>query len=116
MSTTTLFSMARDINGYNTFSIPFSNNKYSATLAAGVGASITVPSDSEIYLALFLIAPGSRIWVALNTSAAVPGGGSFTTTASELNPAIRTVNASDVISCLTADTTADIGIAFYALQ
>lgn len=122
---TTKFSMTRDINGYNGFGLAFSDTKYSATLAAAGEKTITVPQGNTLgsgistathkFLAIFSFQPGANVWVALNATAAVPASASFTTTTSELNPTARYVSAGDVIHFVTADTTADVGVTFYAL-
>jgi hypothetical protein len=114
--TTTKFNMVRDINGYNGFGLPDSNTKFSATLVASTDESFTVPSDAENYLVLFSIEPGSRVWVCPGATAAVPGGGTFATTTSELNPVARKYAAGTIVHCITPDDTADVGVCIYALQ
>ena len=111
---TTKFNMTRDINGYNGFGLQFSDTNFNTTLLAGVGQTLTIPSDNAYYLAVFAFEPGSTVWVADNQTAAVPGG-SFASTYSDLNPAARLVEAGDVLSFITADTSIVIGVSLYAI-
>jgi len=117
--------MTRDINGYNGFGLPFSLQKYSATLAASTDTSLTIPGGSSMgaitantynkFIAIFSYTPGAQVWVALNATAAVPAGSSFASTTSELNPSARQVEFGDVIHFISADTAAEVGVTFYAL-
>lgn len=121
----TKFSMIRDINGYNGFGLAFSDTKYSATLSQNVDTTLTVPSAGVLgsaistttikCLAIFSYQSGSSVWVALNATAAKPVGGTFAAVSSELAPTARYVSAGDVLHFITGDTTAVVGVAFYAL-
>jgi hypothetical protein len=114
----TKFILTRDINGYNGFGLLPCEDIKTVTLAAGVAASLVVPDNFDNWIAIFGIEPGVRVWVAITaagTSAAVPGGGTFGASSSELNPIGRQVKAGDTISCITADMTADVSVALYAL-
>lgn len=122
---TTKFAMSRDINGYNGFGLAISDTKYSATIAQDVAQSLTVPDEGALgsgystakpkYLAIFSYQPGASIWVAVNATAASPVGATFASSTSELNPTARYVAANDVLSFITTDTTAAIGVTFYIL-
>jgi len=122
---TTKFNMTRDINGYNGFGLVFSDTNYKTTLSTGVAQSLTVPNSIPLggaptsanlhLIAVFSFEPGTRVWVANGATAVVPTG-SFVATASQLNPAARDVQAGDVLSFITNDTTADVSVAFYAIQ
>ena len=121
----TPFNMTRDINGYNGFGLPFSVDKYSATLAQTTDTTLNVPDTGALgaptattynkFIAIFSYQPGAQVWVAVNGTAAVPAGGSFALTTSELNPSARYVKASDVLHFYTPDTSAAVGVTFYAL-
>lgn len=111
---TTKFNMVRDINGYNGFGLQFSDNLYNTTLATGVAQTLTIPSESEYYLAIFSYEPGGVLWMSRNGTAAVPGG-SFAAVVSELNPTARLVKAADVLSFITSDTTLMVGVSLYAM-
>lgn len=113
---TTKFNMTRDINGYNGFGLQFADDKYSVTLAANTAATVTIPSNFQNWLAIFCIEPGSTVWIANNHTAAVPAGNTLVATNSELNVPAKQVQGGDVLSLITADTTADVGILLYALS
>lgn len=111
----TQFSMTRDINGYNGFGLPFSIDKYSANLAQNSDTTQVVPSFSPHYVAIFSYQSGSTVWVCNGATAAKPVGSSFAAVSSELNPVARYVKAGDTLHFLTGDTSAQVGIVFYAL-
>ncbi|MHB9161398.1 MAG: hypothetical protein ACYC6W_11035 [Nitrosotalea sp.] len=111
----TPFNGNRDVTGAPAYSPPFAIDNFSTTLAANVAQSVTVPSTSSTYIAIFSFVPGAAVWVANNVAATVPGG-SFAATKSQLNPASRFVNAGDVLSFITSDTTDQIGVSFYAVS
>lgn len=125
MATITPFNMTRDINGYNGFGLPFSSSKYSATLAQDTDTTLVVPLSAAMgaptatqknkYIAIFSFEPGAQVWVANNATAAKPVAASFATVSSELNPSARYVEAGDTLHFLTPDTTANVGVTFYAL-
>lgn len=121
----TKFSMAKDINGQNSFGLRFTDTAYSATLAASTATALTVPASGSIggsktqtinlWLAIFSYTPGSSVWVANNTTAAVPAGSSFATTVSQLNPAARLVQAGDVLSFITGSAGVSVSVILYSL-
>ena len=111
----TSFNMTRDINGYNGFGLPFSINKYSAVINQNTDTTLVVPSFSSHYVTIFSYQPGSSVWVTINTTAAKPVGASFASVSSELNPVARYVSAGDTLHFLTGDTSAAVGVVFYAL-
>lgn len=114
---TTKFNMVKDISGFNGFGLPFADNKYSTTLAAGVEQTLTVPNspfaDCPNFIAIFSFAPGSSVWVSLNATA-VTAGGAFAAVSSEMNPAARYVTGGDVLHFKTVDASDEIGVIFYA--
>lgn len=112
----TKFAMTRDINGYNGFGLMFADDKYSVTLAAATGATLTIPGNFAKWLVIFAYEPGTHVWVANNATAAVPAGATLVATTSELNPTARHVKAGDVLSLITANTTADVGVSLYAIE
>jgi hypothetical protein len=109
----TKFVLTRDINGYNGFGIPFTQDNYKTTLAANVAQTVTVPDEYQSWLAIFSFSPGSDIYVALNTTATVAGA-SFAQSASQLNPAARYVQAGDTLSFITGDASNPVAeVSFY---
>lgn len=115
MSYTTPFAMVRDINGFNSFGLPIANVKYSALLLNLAEDHFTVPSDAKNYAVVFAFQPGSSIWVAYDVQAQPPTS-SFGATFSELNPAVRFIPAGTIISFITNDTTAEVGVLLYAIN
>lgn len=111
------FNMTRDINGYNGFGLPPSQDMFSGVIEAGVEQTVTVPespySDFPHVLAVFGLEPGSNNWVAYNQTA-VAAAGSLASTNSELNPSARILKGGDVIHFITNDTSNEIGVSFYA--
>ncbi len=95
--------------------LAFSLNKYSANIAQNTDTTLTVPSFSAHYVAIFSFQSGASVWVTINGTAAKPAGSTFAATTSELNPVARYVKAGDVIHVLTGDTSAMVGVTFYAL-
>lgn len=117
----TKFSMTRDINGYNGFGVKFSDINYQTTLVMNVAQSLTIPSSISMggasdsrWLAVFSYNPSAIVWVADGATATLPGP-AFTSTASQLNPAAREVKGGDVLSFVTSDATANLGVSLYAL-
>lgn len=105
---TTKLNFGRDIQGYNAYAPAPSTNMYSATLASGGNATITLPTNVPIWIVAFSYQPGSDIWVAYNTTAAAPAGATFASTTSELNPGARTVPSTVTTSSGTVATTINI--------
>ena len=123
----TKFALTRDINGYNGFGLKFTDTAYSATPTINTDTTLTVPDHSTLggaaytqeaqptLIAIFSYDPGEAVWVALNTTAAVPAGATFAATASELNPSARQVVGGDVLHFFTAAANVAISVSFYWL-
>lgn len=112
-----VLNFGRDASGYNAFSPSPSNNKYSATLVNGAASSVTVPSTSSLWDVVFSYQPGDSVWVDFSgATAAIPVGATFAATTSELLPASRRVLAGTVVSAITDNATADVGIMLYAVS
>lgn len=99
----TKFSMTRDINGFNGFGLPFTNNGISTSLTANAEQHFTVSSEYPHWIAVFSFTPASSVYVDNLATAVVPGS-SFAASTSELNPAARYVKAGSTLSFITADT------------
>lgn len=111
----TIFSMIRDINGYNGFGLPFAYDNEQTTLASNVEQHFTIPANYEYWIAVFSVEPGSNVFIANNATAEVPGS-SFAATASQLLPQARLVKGGDVLSFITPDTAAYVGVSLYAIS
>lgn len=107
-------AFARDVQGFNAYAPVQSNIKYSATLLNGVAETVTVPSTAQRWIMAISYQPGVSVWVSVNGTAEIPVGNTFVATTSEQNPSPRAVDAADVISFITSNTSATVGIAFYA--
>lgn len=116
MSTDLIFG--RDIQGLNAYAPPFSTNIFTATLAAATARTITVPSNNPIWIMYVRVQPSGWVWCSRTGTAAVPAASTFGASGSELIDGTiefkRTVYAGDSISFITANTTCDIEVAFYA--
>jgi len=111
-----MLNLNKDVKGTNTFGRVPSELKYSSVLTVAAGeASITVPSSSAKWLAIFSYEPGAVVWVAVNASAIGAVGTTFTATGSELNPVAYELNGGDVVHFLTSDVSAAMGVSLYAL-
>jgi|ERR1700761_1866882 len=121
----TKFNLSRDINGFNGFGVPFSDTLYATNLTTGAAQSLAVPLvmgmggngiyNGPEYIAIFSFEPGSNVWVSNGGTAATPGS-SFALSTSELNPAARFVKGGDILSFITPDSSAYVGVAFYVLS
>lgn len=112
----TLLNFGRDVQGLNAYAPSFSQNKFSATLTNGAEEKLTVPSNYESWIAAFSFEPGANVWVSNNQTSEIPAGATFLSTTSELNPGSRKVSAGDVLSFITDNTTADVGVSLYAVS
>lgn len=111
---TTQLLMQRDAAGKNTFGLIPTDTKFDTILSATFAQTFTVPTDASKFLAIFSAEPGSSVWWALNTTATLPAG-AVAATDSEQNPASWVVESGDTISAITNNTTAEVGVKFYAI-
>ncbi len=98
--------------------MPFSDTCAQLNLATGVAQSWTIPGTSDQYFqAYFNYASDSNVFVCGNGTAAAPAGGTKTTQAySEFKPKKRYVRGGDVLSFVTPDTAAYVGVSLRQLQ
>lgn len=124
----TVYKLQKDIAGYNGFGLPFSDQKYSASLAITTDTTLTVPSSGAIgaplnqinrFLAIIQVEANLSVWCTVNATAAVPAGGTFAATTSELiiggEYYAREVKAGDVLHFFAPTAGTDVGVVFYAL-
>lgn len=92
--------------------IPFSDACAQLNLQQDTAQTYTVPGDKTIkYTALFSYTDDSNVFVSLNGTAASPALGSKTETKRlEFRPNKRYVQGGDVLSLITPDTNAYVGI------
>ncbi len=125
---TTIYKLQKDVAGYNGWGLPFTDIKYSASLAITTDTTLTVPSSGAIgaplnqvnrFLAVINVEANLSVWCALNAVAAVPAGTTFATTTSDLIIGgefyAREVKAGDVMHFLAPTAGTDISVLFYAL-
>ena len=111
----TQLNFGRDVQGFNAYAPVQADLLYSATLASGVNASVTIPSSAPKWIIAVSYQPGTTVYMSVNGTAEEPAGGTFAITTSELNPSPRTVYAGDVVDFITPNTTADVGVALYVV-
>jgi hypothetical protein len=110
--------MAIQYNANYIETMPFSDVCVQFNLAAAVAQSYTVagPSGAK-YQAYFEYASNSNVFVRNNATAAAPVGNTHTSQPySEFKPRKRYVTAGDVLSLVTPDTTAFVGLSLRQIQ
>ena len=113
----TLLNFGRDLQGYNAYAPTASADNWSATITNGAETNITVPSNYQVWIAVFSYQPGANVWVDLSgATAIVPVGSTLASTTSVLNPGARMVYAGDTISMITDNTSIDVGVSLYAVS
>lgn len=128
---TTQYKLQKDVAGYNGFGLQFSDQKFSVTLPASTDTTIAVPLTGSMgtplntvnkFLAIvdvYNATSEGEVWCANNATAAVPGGGTFTPTSSDLivqnKYFAREVKAGDVLHFLSPVADTDVCVLFYAL-
>lgn len=100
------------------FGLSTTDLKFSATLAANTSTTLTIPGKAPRYKALMKVKDDGVVWFALNQTASVPAGASFSATNSELidgKPLCREVRAGDILHFITATASTDISVVLYAV-
>ena len=116
---TTVLNFQNDVKGYNSYAPAFSADKFSATLAAGGNATITVPANTNYthWVVGFSYSAGANIWVSVDGTAAGPAGATFASTTSQLLPGALAVVTGDTINVKnTGAGSSDVGAVFYAIS
>lgn len=96
---------------------PFSDTCCQIALATNVAQTYTIPGDkSQKYRMQLSYVSDSNVYVGYNVTAATPPAGTNTTTGNlEFRPDVKIVKGTDVISCVTPDASAQVGIALLAI-
>lgn len=91
--------------------LPFTDQAPSVALAASTPLSYTVPGENkDTYVCEFTYLETSIVFVANNSTAAIPSAGTVSTASrSAFKPKKRFVRGGDVLSFITPDTTAIFG-------
>jgi hypothetical protein len=123
-----MYKLQKDVAGYNGWGLPFTDLKYSASLAITTDTTLTVPSSGSIgsplnqvnrFLAIITVEANLSVWCAVNATAAVPAGTTFASTTSDLIVGTqyyaREVKAADVLHFFAPVAGTDISVLFYAL-
>ena len=110
--------MAIKYNANYIETMPFSDVCAQFNLAANTVQTWTVPgSIGSQYQAYFEYASNSNVFICNNGTATVPGDGAQTSQAyNEFKPKKRYVNAGDVLSLITPDSTAYVGLSLRQIQ
>lgn len=114
MSMTTKLNIIRDISGVPSYTLPQSNVCYTALLAANVEQHVVAPLDAPRYMVRIGISNGADVMVAVNDTAAIPGG-AFSASDSELNIAQTYVEAGGTVSVISPTDDVIVSIAFYGV-
>lgn len=120
MSNGTKLNLIRDINGYATQGVPFSDKNIYFSLTQNSVTNVTIPatwSDAS-YAMYMLVTTGKNVYVlpAASPTLTAPTGTPTATLAQLINPnfPIRTVVPGQALQFLTADTGVDVSLCFYA--
>jgi hypothetical protein len=112
----------------NDFGQQFTDQIYTATLAATTDTVLTIPGTSLMgnlpstqnnkFMAVVRITQGLQCWMALNATAAVPAGAAFAASTSELisqYPIGKFVKAGDVLHFFAPAANTSVSVALYAV-
>lgn len=124
----TMYKLQKDVQGYNGWGLPFTDLKFSASLAITTDTTLSVPTSGAIgaplnqvnrFLAIINLEANLSVWCAVNAVAEVPTGSNFATTTSDLIIGsefyAREVKAGDVLHFFAPTAGTDISVLFYAL-
>lgn len=98
--------------------VPFSDTSVRFALSANVAQTYTVPGDAtQKYQALFKFTSTANIFVGLNFTPSIPVSGTNETThTEEYRPDCKYVKGGDIISVISPDTTAYVGVSLLAIS
>lgn len=110
--------MAIQYNANYIETMPFSDVCKQFNLAANTAQSWTIPgTPTQQFQAYFSYTQSSNVFVCNNAAATAPGGGANTAQPyNEFRPLKRYVRGGDVLSLMTPDSTAYVGISLRQLQ
>jgi hypothetical protein len=109
----TIFTIAKDNNGFPSYGITFTGDNTQVNLSVGVAQSFTLPTTYPFYMVIFNYTPGTDVWVSPTTVATVAPG-TFTSTTSQLSPMERVVPGGTTLSFITSSANSEVGVSWYA--
>jgi hypothetical protein len=103
---------------YENKTVPFSDTSVRFALATNAAQTYTVPgNDTQKYQAVFKYTSTSNIFVGLNFTPTVPTAGTNETTSTEeYRPDCKYVKGGDVLSLITPDASAYVGVSLLAIS
>lgn len=111
----TMLALTRDVSGAVSYGLQFSDSNMLLTLAANTETTITAPTSSSRYAAVFSYEPGTKVWVAMGATPIVLPTNTPANTLAQLNPQVREVAPGATLRFMTSDTSAQVGVSFYEL-
>lgn len=107
--------LTRDATGAVSYGLPFSDTNSLFTLAVNTEITIVAPTTASRYVAIFSYEPGTKVWVSTGLTSILLPTSTPASTLAQLNPQVREVNPGATLRFMTNDTSAQVGVSFYAI-